>query len=40
MKGQLQVPLFTEPEARRHTLRLLVRDNCGNTAEWTGDFFR
>lgn len=40
VKGQLQVPLFTEPEARRHTLRLLVRDNCGNTAEWTGDFFR
>lgn len=40
VKGQLRVPLFKAPEGRRHTVQLLVRDHCGNTAEWTGDFFR
>lgn len=40
VKGRLEAPFFTAPEARRHTLRLLVRDRCGNTAEWTGAFFR
>lgn len=40
VKGELRAPFFAIPDGRRHDIRLLVRDHCGNTAEWSGTFVR